>query len=94
MNNNLLKQLDDWVSESYPDQEILIANGFEEAFLGVAVQFNNHIPIFSKAKCIDILISQGMSYDEAEEFFEFNVQSAWHGSNTPAFIDMFYPEND
>jgi hypothetical protein len=93
MNNNLLQQLDDWVSENYPDQEILIANGFEEAFMGVAVQFDNHIPIFSKSKCLDILISQGMSYDEAVEFFDFNVQNAWHGSNTPAFIDIFNPEN-
>ena len=84
--------MDDWANENYPDQAILIANGFEEAFMGVAVQFNTHIPIFSKSKCIDILISHGMSYEESVEFFDFNVQSAWHGPSTPAFIDIFYPE--
>lgn len=95
MNDNksdLLKQLDEWANDYFPDQEILIPNGFEEAFMGVAVQFDNHIPIFNRSKCLDILISQGMSFEEAQEFFDFNVQSAWHGPNTPAFIDMFYPE--
>lgn len=94
MNNELLKKMDEWVNENFPDQEILIANGFEEAFIGVAVQGNNNIPIFSKAKCLDILISQGMSYEEAVEFFDFNVQSAWLGPNTPAYMDIFYPKND
>ena len=30
---------------------------------------------------------QGMSYVEAEEYFQFNVESAWVGENTPAFLE-------
>jgi hypothetical protein len=27
-----------------------------------------------------------MSYEEAEEYFEFNVSGAWMGPNTPLFL--------
>jgi len=88
-NNDLLQELDIWADVNYPNEEILIMNGFEEAFLGVAVQFDKHIPIFCKNKCISILMDQDMSYEDAVEFFDFNVQNAWHGENTPAFLDWF-----
>ena len=32
----------------------------------------------------------GMSYDEAMEYFDFNVQGAWVGENTPIFLDDEY----
>jgi hypothetical protein len=35
---------------------------------------------------LEILVySDGMTYDEAVEFFEFNVLGAWVGDETPAF---------
>ena len=39
--------------------------------------------IYSKSLCINILISQGMTEEEALEYFEFNVSSAWLGDMTP-----------
>ena len=86
------EQIDDWVSANFPNADILIADGLEEAFLGVAYQFNTAIAVFDRDKCIEIL-SRNMSLEEAEEYFEFNTQGAYVGENTPAFITLFKNEN-
>jgi hypothetical protein len=84
----LRDKIDDWVDEFYPDTTILIADGFEEAFVGIASQFDKPIAIFDRQKCIKILM-RDMSEDEAYEYFEFNVSGAYVGENTPAFIEFF-----
>ena len=78
-----------WIEENYPDETVLLADGLEEAFVGIAYQFNNAIAIYNKNKCIDIFVSSGMSYEEAIEYFDYNVQSAYVGENTPAFLDFY-----
>jgi hypothetical protein len=80
--------LDDYVDENYPDEYILIPDGFEEAFVGIATQFNKPIAIFDRQKCIEILCKD-MSYEEAVEYFSYNVEGAYVGENTPAFLDFF-----
>jgi hypothetical protein len=67
------------------DQEITLATGYEDAFVGIATQFNRVFAVYDRAKCIDIL-AKDMSYDEAEEYFQFNVEGAYVGESTPAFI--------
>ena len=79
------EQIEDWIEENYPDYEILLADGFDEAFVGIAVQFNTPMAVYDKDKCIGILM-EDMSEDEAYEYFEFNVIGAYVGENTPAFI--------
>ena len=36
----------------------------------------------------DKLIDDGMSIEEAEEFFEYNQLGAWVGETTPVFITL------
>ncbi len=70
------------------DEEITLADGFEDAFLGVARQFGKPMAVYVREKCIDILVNRdGMSPEEAEEYFQFNVEGAWVGENTPAFLE-------
>jgi hypothetical protein len=87
--SNLRNLIDVWVDERHPDQEILLAEGFEEAFVGVAYQFDKPVAVFDREKCITIL-SKDMSPEEAEEYFQFNVEGAYVGPNTPAFLDKFH----
>jgi hypothetical protein len=68
------------------DTEILLADGFEDAFLGIGKQFNNSYAVYDRTKCIEILM-RDMSEEEAEEYFEFNVQGAWVGEHTPLFLE-------
>ena len=68
---------------------MLLANGFEDAFLGEAMRygFNGRVAAYDYGKCLDILMQDGMTYEEAEEFFSYNTLGAWVGEQTPVFID-------
>ena len=86
---NKRDQIDEWVDEVFPDNEILMADGFEDAFMGVAMQFNKTIAIFDYDKCLKILQKDGMNIIDAEEYMQFNVTGAYVGENTPAFFFKF-----
>jgi hypothetical protein len=53
--------------------------------------------VYSRSKCIEVLITRDkMSKEEAEEFFDFNVEGAYMGEKTPIFVDdvMFDVEKE
>jgi len=67
----------------------LLADGFEDALIGIAEIFHRSIALYDKGKCLEILMKRdGMSYETAAEHFEFNVQGASVGENTPAFATI------
>lgn len=35
------------------------------------------------------LVTDGMTQEEAEEFFEYNQIGAWMGDRTPVFVTLF-----
>jgi hypothetical protein len=82
------------ISHEYPDAELLLADGFGDAIIGVGSQFNNTFVIYDYEKCIHILrggyYDRGWIYDtsreDAEEYMEFNVTGAYVGESTPCFV--------
>lgn len=69
-------------------ERILLADGFDAAFIGVGTQFSNEpVAVYDLKKCLKILEEDGMTYDEAVEFFDYNVQGSWVGKQTPMFVD-------
>lgn len=72
------------------EEEILFADGFEDAFLGLGERFNKRFAVYDTEKCLEILMTRdGMSWEEAREFFDFNVGGAWVGEGTPVFLTRF-----
>ena len=72
------------------DPQILTADGFEEALIGYATQFNKTVAVYDRKKCIAILMARDeMSEEEAEEFFSVNVEGSFMGDRTPAFLTLF-----
>lgn len=69
------------IIEKYPDEEFLIADGFDDAIIGVD-ELSMRL-IYSVSKCIDILINTGMTDEDALDYFFFNVSSAYIGNKTP-----------
>ena len=67
---------------------MLLADGFEEAFVGVAHRAcQEDVAAYDYDKCIAILCERdGMEYDDAVEFFSFNTLGSWVGDKTPIFI--------
>ena len=81
MTNPILERL----SEDNP--EALVADGFDSAVIGVGYQGpQGPVAVYSYSKCIEALEAEGMDYEEALEYFEFNVQGAWVGENGPIFL--------
>lgn len=72
------------------DNPPLLADGFELAFIGCTQTIaNGYLPVevYDRQKCIEILVERdGMTREEAEEFFEFNTAGAYVGPQTPLFI--------
>ena len=84
-----MKKLD-IIIEQYPDEELLKADGFDDAVIGVAYDMKSSVYriVYSIGKCIDVLITRdGMSYEEAEEYFSFNVSGAYMGEKTPIWME-------
>lgn len=62
-------------------------DGHENAEVGVMVRFNQDpILVYDYNKVIENLVNDGMTHEEASEFFEFNIIGAWVGEGTPGFI--------
>lgn len=80
------EELRAWIAEH--NEEALLADGFEDAILGVAERCSQPtLVVYDASKCIEILMERdGMSEDEAQEFFSFNTTGAWMGENTPLFL--------
>jgi hypothetical protein len=64
----------------FPEEEILKADGFDEAIIGIDEETMRLI--YSVSKCIDIL-KKDMDEEEAVEYFNFNVKGAYMGDKTP-----------
>ena len=68
---------------------MLTADGFDAAAIGVACRqdWDQQIIAYDYDKCVEILEKRdGMSKEEAVEYMEFNVVSAYVGAGTPCFI--------
>jgi hypothetical protein len=69
------------------DDSIITADGFELAFLGCGYTFAGSHAIYNYVTCLEILMQRdGMTYDEAEEFFEYNVIGSYVGDRMPIFL--------
>lgn len=76
------------ILDMYPDHEFMFADGFDGAIIGVSERFGSEPIIFyDKNKVIKKLQSQGMTYEEALEYYDFNIVGAYVGEKTPGFID-------
>ncbi len=76
----------DVIIESFPDEDILKADGFDKAVIGI--ELDTMRLIYSKLKCIEvIMLTSDLSYDEAIEFLDFNVFGSYVGELTPIWCD-------
>ena len=68
--------------------EAMLADGFDEAILGMCVQFGSEpVVAYDFNKCVEIVMERdGMEREEAIDFINFNVVGAYVGLSTPVFI--------
>jgi len=68
-------------------------DGYDDAICGVAMRYGmNDVAAYDYDKVIGTMVKDGMTEEEAEEFFSFNQIGAWLGENTPVFVRMLPPK--
>jgi hypothetical protein len=74
------------IVENFPDEDILKADGFDSAVIGIDITTMRLI--YSKLQCIEVLILEAdLSYEEALEYLEYNTFNAYVGEKTPIWCD-------
>ena len=82
--------------------EAILYDGFDEAVVGIIARCGTEpIALYDREKCLQIIMDQGATYEEALDYFCYNVEGCWAGPHTP-FIASFnldpvgvkYPVND
>jgi hypothetical protein len=80
-------EVDDWADQT--DIELRFADGFDDALIGIGQRFNAYFLVYDVTKVIETLVARdGMSYEDAREFFDVNVVGAWVGEATPCFVTI------
>jgi len=66
--------------------EVLSADGFDDAFIGLVERASQEpILVYDREATLQILMERnGMAFDDAVEWYEFNIAGAWVGQLTPA----------
>ena len=73
------------------DPDTMLADGLEDAAVGVL--FAPTRVLYDTEKVLEVLMKRdGMSHDDAYEFFSFNIEGAYVGPKTPVF--MFFGDDD
>ena len=76
------------IREMFQDEnpEALLADGFEDAFIGIARIFTRALACYDYEACINVLVLRDkMTYEEAVEYFDFNVQGRTWARTRPCF---------
>ena len=75
--------------------------GYDEAIIGPAMVWSGQTMdsrlVYDADKIRDILMKDGMDYEEAREFIEFNIEGAYVGPQTPVLVwpgDMWDTEEE
>ena len=60
---------------------------FDVAFVGYVTRFGMEpIACYDYELVIEVLMDTGMTHEEAEEYFHYNIIGAWVGDDTPCYI--------
>ena len=79
------KDIEDLYSDDEP--EILFADGYDSAIEGVVWDGERTRVVYRMESILEILMDQGMTYDEASEYFDFNVAGSHMGVYTPLYLE-------
>jgi len=74
------------------EEDILLADGLSDAFIGLACVNGTNVAVYSTGLIAVQLMDDGMSYDEAEEYIQYNIIGANMGDKTPVYVDLIPQE--
>jgi hypothetical protein len=74
-----------WADDA--EVELIFYDGMDDAIVGIGQRFTTYFMVYDFGKVIDQLVARdGMSYEDALEYFDFNIVGGWVGDGTPCFV--------
>lgn len=74
-----------YAAEHNPDA--LVMHEYAEAFIGMSERWGQpSVAVYSWSGIRNVLMRDGLSYEEADEYISFNVAGAWMGDGTPILV--------
>jgi hypothetical protein len=71
------------------EEPYLLMDDFDDCIVGIADRFNHEFVVYDKMKVLAKLVERdGMTREEADEYYSFNILGGWHGERTVAFIEF------
>lgn len=68
---------------------MIFYDNLEDAFLGIGYRCGEEpIAVYDMHKVLEVLMSQGMTREEAQENMDFNILGQWVGDQTPLFLEI------
>lgn len=82
-----MASIKDYINENNP--KAVNYDGLEAAIIGVGQQYTKPaVLIYSAKKIIQVLMKQGMTYNEALDYYGHNIECMWVGAEeTPIIMD-------
>ena len=71
------------IIDVYEDEELMFVDGFDAAIIGIDTV--SYRVVYNKEIMIEVLIAEGMSYEDALEHFSYNIEGAYVGEKTPIY---------
>lgn len=69
------------------EHDLLFTDGHDDAILGIAERDGLSLIVYDTARILRTLRRRdGISREEAEEFFEYNIAGSYMGELTPIFL--------
>ena len=75
----------EYIESLYPDS--LLANGFDCCIIGITRGTDSGRVVYDVDKMAEVCMEDGMTYEDAVEYLEFNTLNAYVGEYTPVYID-------
>lgn len=69
------------------DDSALLIDGADAALLGFTNRMNSPLlAVYDYNKLVDVFVDDGMTYEDAVEWVDFNIVGAWLGEQTPIIV--------
>ena len=80
----LTEELLEMISEQNPDAIKLPAE-YDDCILGIASSLGNSVLVYDVGDILGVL-QECMSFDDALEYFEYNIEGSYLGKYTPIYL--------
>lgn len=79
--------VEEFLNEDNP-LALFLEKGFDGAIIGHTQRMNqSSLVTYSVDKIVEIMVERdGMSYEDAIDFFDYNIGGGWLGDGTPMFV--------